>query len=192
MKSLLLGLFMAALIFGVGAVPAHSLEPSDGGISDTDQAPDFGDEKAFEDVTDLEEDLGKDIDEDGEEPNKVRKAGLVGIWQYTRKHGGWFAGKLWVKKDGKRVLIGRVKGVFAKSLLGDHEFSGVILGRKGKVRGRVAGLYGPKGFHGRWRVDGGEKKGKLKARFIAPYGRAGFIGYAYAPKEAYDDDDAEE
>jgi len=187
MKSLWIGLFMALLVFGVGAAPAHSLEPSDGGISETDQDPKFEDEKAFEDIGDLEDDLGKDIDEDGEEPDSVRKAGLVGIWQYTRVHGGWFAGKLYVKKDGKHILIGRVKGIFQRSLLGVHEMAGVILDRKGKVRGKIKGIYGVKGFRAKWSVDGGKKEGKAKARFIAPFGRAGFLGVAYAPKEAYDD-----
>ncbi len=187
MKSLWIGLFAALLIFSVGAAPALSLDPSDGGISETNQDPDFGDPEAFTEVGDLEDDLGQNVDEEKEAPDRIRKAGFVGIWQYTKKHAGWFAGKLWVKRNGKRILIGRVKGVFAKSLLGAHEMVGVILDRKGKVRGKLAGLYGVRGFLGRWSVDGGEKKGKVKARFIAPFGRAGFIGVAYAPKKAFED-----
>jgi len=165
----------------------HAEKYRDGGISETDQDPEFGDPEAFEEVADLEDDLGEDIDEETDVPDRIRKAGLIGIWQYTKKHEGWFAGKLWVRVKGKRVLIGRVKGVFAKSLLGVHEMAGVILDRDGKVRGKIEGIYSVKGFRAKWSVDGGEKQGKAKAKFVAPYGRAGFVGIAYAPREAYDD-----
>jgi len=82
-----------------------------------------------------------------------------------------------------------VKGVFQRSLLGVHEMAGVILDRKGKVRGKIKGIYGVKGFRAKWSVDGGRKEGKAKARFIAPFGRAGFVGVAYAPKEAFGDEE---
>lgn len=192
MKTTWLGLLLVLLIFTVGAVPAHSLEPTDGGIPLADQDPEFDDPDAFNEVKDFEDEAGKDIDEESDAPDKVRKAGLIGVWQYTGKTRGWFAGKLWVKVKDKHVLIGRVKGVFAKSLLGRHEMAGVILDRDGKLRGKIVGIYGKKGFYAKWSVDKGRKEGKAKAKFVVPFGRAGFIGYAYAPKEAFDDEEPEQ
>ncbi len=189
MKTTLSALLLALLMLGIGAAPALSIEPSDGGIVEGDQNADFDDPDAFEAVEDVEEDNNMPVDDEADPPDRVRGVGIIGIWQYTGKHEGWFAGKIFAKVKGRRVLVGRMKGVFHKSLLGVHEMAGVILDRKGNYQGKIKGVYGKRGFTARWTLKAGDRRGKAKARFVCPYGRAGFVGKAFAPKDSFEEDD---
>jgi len=189
MKITIAALLLALLSLGIGASPALSIEPSDGGIVEGDQNADFDDPDAFEAVGDVEDDLNRPVDEEADVPDRVRRVGLVGIWQYTGKSEGWFAGKLYVRGKGRRVLVGRVKGVFEKSLLGRREMAGVILDRKGNYQGKLEGVYGKRGFTARWTLRAGDRRGKARAKFVCPYGRAGFVGKAFAPRSSFQEDD---
>jgi hypothetical protein len=191
MKTMLIAVFAALIVLGLGASPAFSLEPSDGGITEGDQDPEFNDGAAFDAILGVEDDQNSAVDEEGATPDRVRRVGIIGIWQYTERHAGWFAAKLYVRVKGRRVLIGRMKGIFRKSESGRREMAGVILDRAGKYRGKIVGLYGRRGWVARWSVDGGDRTGKAKAKFVAPFGRAGFVGKAIVPAGELDTGDEE-
>jgi hypothetical protein len=190
MRTILFATFAALILIGFGAGPAFSIEPSDGGIYEEDQDPEFNDSDAFDEIDALEGEDAAGIDEEADTPARVRKVGIVGIWQYTDRHSGWFAAKLFVKVRGKRVLVGRLKGIFKHTQDGAREMAGVILDRKGNYRGKLKGVYKRGGWIARWTVKGGDRVGKAKARFIVPFGRAGFVGTAVVPRGELDTDES--
>jgi len=192
MKTFWMGLLSMVLLLGIGSLPAMSLEPSDGGLSEEDQDAEFDDPGAFDEVDEFADLSDVHIDEDADAPVDVRKLRVVGVWQYTGKDKGWFAGKLYVKKDGKRILWGRIKGVFEKSLLGRRELAGVVLNRNGKYRGTVKGEYGRHKIRAVWDRLGARKNGHLRAEFRVPFGRAGFVGKLKAPKLVVPDENEDE
>ncbi len=174
--TLLAPLFAALLLLGPTAGPALSLDPSDGGISPTDQDPEFNDPTGFDEVDEFADAAEEDVD-DAEDPGAtvVRAGGIVGIWKYTDRHEGRFYGKLFVRRADKRVLVGRVKGIFAKDDEGNREMVGVVLNRNGRFKGILRGRYSENGFAAHWRVNQ-DVRGKARAKFVCPYGRAGFVG----------------
>ncbi len=175
------------------AKPALSLEPSDGGLIEGDQDPYFGDgAAAFDEIDDFADAAGVDVDEEEPPPVLVRRGGIVGIWQYTSKHEGWFRGKLFVKGKTGRILVGRVKGYFKHfTITGKREMVGVVLDRKGHYRGTLKGTYGRRGWFTRWNLDGGRFKGKASAKFVVPYGRAGFLGKFAVAKNVFTEETGE-
>jgi hypothetical protein len=192
MKTLWKSMLIALMVLGLGAIPALSLEPSDGNLTEQDQDPEFGDPDAFDAVDEVADLLETEIDEDEDVPAGVRRFRVVGIWQYTGRDKGWFAGKVYVKVKNRRILFGRIKGVFEKSLHGDRELVGVVLDRDGDYRGTLKGLYGARGFRAVWSRRGALDDGVLKAKFVAPFGRAGFVGRMKAPKLERPDEDDED
>jgi hypothetical protein len=171
----LIPVILGLVFLGFTPGPAWSLDPSDGGISESDQDPEFNDSAAFDEVDEVASLLEVEADEE-EEPSDVVNAGvIVGIWQYTSRTEGRFHGKLLVRKPSGFVLVGRVKGLFRKEADGSRNMVGVVLNRNGTYKGTLRGTYDLRGFRAVWRA-GDARKGTAKARFVVPYGRAGFLG----------------
>ncbi|MHC4472529.1 MAG: hypothetical protein ACYS99_16385 [Planctomycetota bacterium] len=179
------------LLLGPGTGVALPVEPSDGELVEGDQDPLFGDPDAFEAAAGAEDELGIEVDEEGDVPDRIRRAGIVGIWQYVNRHGGWFAGKIFVRVRGGKLLAGRIKGIFVYKG-GNRELAAVILDRNGKFKGVLKGLYGKRGFRARWWIADDDTKGKAKAKFVAPYGLSVFIGRAIVDDDVFEEETPEE